>query len=87
MELDKMSLKFDMHSPSIYLLKTQLTRKDFPGIVNTVDVGKDEKINQTSRPRDLTKTVIMGLGDGTAAATTSDTKSHAVKMARMHKVV
>ena len=51
-------------------------------------MGNDEfGGNQTSRARDLKKSVIMGLGDGTAAATTSDTKSHAVKMARMHKVV
>ena len=51
-------------------------------------MGNDEfGGNQTSRARDLKKSVIMGLGDGTAAATTSDAKSHAVKMARMHKVV
>ena len=34
----------------------------------------------------MKESVIMGLGDGTAAPTSSDAKSHAMKMARIHKV-
>ena len=35
----------------------------------------------------MKESVIMGLGDGTAASSSSDAKSHAEKMARVHKVV
>ena len=45
------------------MLKTQLTRQEVPGIVNTIDVGKDEfgGGKQTSRARDLKKVCDNGI--------------------------